>query len=223
MVSTWCYFILPVVVFIGLLRKCRERTWGRCRSTGSLQGRVFLVTGANSGIGKETVRELAKRKATVIMACRDVQSAKNVVAEIRSKIPTGELVIMRDWEMTDEKQYESYWWWNNCLILFLIPCRSQWNWILHASRQSKSLPKRYWKISLKSMSWLITQGYMRHSRITHWQKMALRFILGWITWATSCWLIYCWIAWSRALLAGKYKIIYCMEGIMKDIKHRNDV
>ncbi|KAH0956860.1 hypothetical protein HN011_012190 [Eciton burchellii] len=94
MVSTWCYFILPVVMFIGLLRKCRERTWGRCRSTGSLQGRVFLVTGANSGIGKETVRELAKRKATIIMACRDMQSAKNVVAEIRSKVLTGELIPM---------------------------------------------------------------------------------------------------------------------------------
>ncbi|XP_011629631.1 retinol dehydrogenase 12-like [Pogonomyrmex barbatus] len=94
MVSSWCYFILPVVLLIGLLRKCRERTWGRCKSTSSLEGRVFLVTGANSGIGKETTRELAKRRATVIMACRDIQSAKNVIAEIRSKIPAGELIPM---------------------------------------------------------------------------------------------------------------------------------
>ncbi|XP_012232193.1 retinol dehydrogenase 12-like isoform X1 [Linepithema humile] len=94
MVSSWCYFILPMVLIIGLLRKCRERTWGRCKSTSNLQGQVFLVTGANSGIGKETVKELIKRKATVIMACRDVQSAKNVIAEIRSKIPTGELIPM---------------------------------------------------------------------------------------------------------------------------------
>lgn len=94
MVSSWCYFILPVVLFIGLLRKCRERTWGRCRSTSTLQGRVFLVTGANSGIGKETAKELAKRRATIIMACRDVQSAKNAITEIRSKISTGELVII---------------------------------------------------------------------------------------------------------------------------------
>ncbi|KAL6265685.1 hypothetical protein P5V15_002484 [Pogonomyrmex californicus] len=94
MVSSWCYFILPVVLLIGLLRKCRERTWGRCKSTSSLEGRVFLVTGANSGIGKETTKELAKRRATVIMACRDIQSAKNVIAEIRSKIPAGELIPM---------------------------------------------------------------------------------------------------------------------------------
>ncbi|XP_077261870.1 retinol dehydrogenase 11 [Temnothorax americanus] len=94
MVSSWCYFILPVVLLIGLLRKCRERTWGRCRSTGNLQGRVFLVTGANSGIGRETAKELVKRKATVVMACRNVRSAKNAITEIRSKIPTGELIPM---------------------------------------------------------------------------------------------------------------------------------
>lgn len=94
MVSSWCYFILPMVLLIGLLRKCRERTWGRCKSTSNLQGQVFLVTGANSGIGKETVKELAKRRATIIMACRDMQNAKNVIVEIRNKISTGELVII---------------------------------------------------------------------------------------------------------------------------------
>lgn len=92
MVSSWCYFILPVLLIIGLLRKCRERSWGRCKSTSNLHGQVFLVTGANSGIGKETVKELVRRRATVIMACRDMRSAKSVVAEIRNKISTGELV-----------------------------------------------------------------------------------------------------------------------------------
>lgn len=95
MVLLWCYFILPVVLIVGLLRKCREHTWGRCKDMSSLQGRVFLVTGANSGIGKETVKELAKRKATIIMACRDLQSARNVISEIRTQIFTGELVPMQ--------------------------------------------------------------------------------------------------------------------------------
>ncbi|XP_014483152.1 PREDICTED: retinol dehydrogenase 12-like [Dinoponera quadriceps] len=94
MVSSWCYFVLPVLLIAGLLRKCRERTWGRCKSNSNLHGVVFLVTGANSGIGKETVKELAKRNATVIMACRNMKSAKNAIAEIRSKIPTGELIPM---------------------------------------------------------------------------------------------------------------------------------
>lgn len=33
----------------------------------------MIVTGANTGIGKETAIELAKRHATVYMACRDIQ------------------------------------------------------------------------------------------------------------------------------------------------------
>ncbi|KZC04060.1 PREDICTED: retinol dehydrogenase 11-like [Dufourea novaeangliae] len=95
MAVSWYYFILPVVLFIGLLRKCRERSWGKCKNMDSLHGRVFIVTGANSGIGKETVKELAQRKATVIIACRNLQSAQDTVTDIRSKISTGELVPMQ--------------------------------------------------------------------------------------------------------------------------------
>ncbi|XP_060817976.1 retinol dehydrogenase 11-like isoform X2 [Bombus pascuorum] len=84
-----------LVLLIGLLRKCRERTWGKCKNTDSLLGRVFIVTGANSGIGKETVKELAKRKATVILACRYLQTAQNAISDIRTQISTGKLVPMK--------------------------------------------------------------------------------------------------------------------------------
>lgn len=36
-------------------------------------GKVVIVTGANTGIGKETARELASRGAHVYMACRDMK------------------------------------------------------------------------------------------------------------------------------------------------------
>lgn len=92
MVSSWCYFILLTALFVALLRKCREQTWGRCKNMDSLQGRVFIVTGANSGIGRETVKELAKRRATVIMACRNLENARDAIHDIRSQISTGKLV-----------------------------------------------------------------------------------------------------------------------------------
>ncbi|CAG5093710.1 Similar to RDH12: Retinol dehydrogenase 12 (Homo sapiens) [Cotesia congregata] len=89
-----CYILFPIIVIMGLLRKCRERTWGRCKDTSSLQGKVFLVTGANSGIGKETVRELARRQARVILACRDMDNARNAISEIRKDVSTGEMIPM---------------------------------------------------------------------------------------------------------------------------------
>lgn len=86
------YVIVPVILALGLFRKYRESRWGQCKEFKSLQGKVFIVTGANSGIGKETVKGLAIRKARVILACRDLVSTKSVIEEIRSCTSTGELV-----------------------------------------------------------------------------------------------------------------------------------
>uniref|UniRef100_A0A8D8ZY76 NADP-retinol dehydrogenase n=1 Tax=Cacopsylla melanoneura TaxID=428564 RepID=A0A8D8ZY76_9HEMI len=48
----------------------------------SARGKIVVVTGANSGIGKATARELARRKAKVIMACRDLEKCEKARREI---------------------------------------------------------------------------------------------------------------------------------------------
>jgi NAD(P)-dependent dehydrogenase (short-subunit alcohol dehydrogenase family) len=48
---------------------------------------VYLVTGATSGIGKATALGLARRGATVVLACRSEERARAVVEEI--EIATG--------------------------------------------------------------------------------------------------------------------------------------
>ncbi|XP_059060327.1 retinol dehydrogenase 14-like [Achroia grisella] len=80
---------ISVVVAISLVRKWRSRNWAKCASNTCLRGKTFLITGASSGIGMETAKALVYRKARVILACRDMDKAKEIVADIRKKQPRG--------------------------------------------------------------------------------------------------------------------------------------
>jgi len=51
-----------------------------------LSGKVAIVTGANSGIGKETAMVLALHGAHVIVMARNLQDAKNTVSEITAQL-----------------------------------------------------------------------------------------------------------------------------------------
>ncbi len=49
-----------------------------------MQGKVCLVTGSSSGIGKVTARELARQGATVVMVCRNRAKGEAAQKEIRA-------------------------------------------------------------------------------------------------------------------------------------------
>lgn len=57
-------------------------------NSGPLAGRIALVTGANTGIGRVTALELARQGAHVFLACRSADRARAVLDEIAS-LPGG--------------------------------------------------------------------------------------------------------------------------------------
>jgi NAD(P)-dependent dehydrogenase (short-subunit alcohol dehydrogenase family) len=57
-------------------------------------GRTVVVTGANTGLGKETARAFARKGATVVMACRSTERGATAKADIEAENPDGELAVL---------------------------------------------------------------------------------------------------------------------------------
>ena len=68
---------------------------GQCTSDVRMDGKTVVITGCNTGIGKETALDLAKRGARVIMACRDMDKAKAAAEDIRQTIDNADLALYR--------------------------------------------------------------------------------------------------------------------------------
>jgi NAD(P)-dependent dehydrogenase (short-subunit alcohol dehydrogenase family) len=65
----------------------------------SLDGRVAVVTGANSGLGLVTARELARHGARVVIACRDVGKGAAALEQIRADVGSADGVSVSELDL----------------------------------------------------------------------------------------------------------------------------
>jgi NAD(P)-dependent dehydrogenase (short-subunit alcohol dehydrogenase family) len=59
----------------------------------SQQGRLAVVTGANTGLGFETAQVLAARGASVVLAVRDIEKGKDAAARIADTAPGANVMV----------------------------------------------------------------------------------------------------------------------------------
>jgi NAD(P)-dependent dehydrogenase (short-subunit alcohol dehydrogenase family) len=67
-------------------------TW-TARDMPDQSGRIAVVTGANSGLGLVTARELARAGATVVIACRNTDKGERAAAEIKAAVPSADVPV----------------------------------------------------------------------------------------------------------------------------------
>jgi NAD(P)-dependent dehydrogenase (short-subunit alcohol dehydrogenase family) len=60
----------------------------------NMNGRICVVTGANSGIGKETALGLAQRGAHVVMVCRKADKGKTALEDIRRESGSSQVDLL---------------------------------------------------------------------------------------------------------------------------------
>lgn len=67
--------------------------WVKCDA--KLIGKTVVITGANTGIGYETAKDLSKRGAKIIMGCRNFEKANEAKEKIAKEVPKALLEVRK--------------------------------------------------------------------------------------------------------------------------------
>ena len=101
--SSKMFVLIVFVVTAGILFAALRHylAGGVCHSTARLDGKTVVVTGANTGIGKVTAMELARRGARVVLACRNTTAAQECEKEIKCRVGHGAQVVVGELDLSD--------------------------------------------------------------------------------------------------------------------------
>ncbi len=92
----WTEILVAVAVgVVGLFLLRKFIKGGVCHSNARLDGKTVVITGCNTGIGKETVRDMARRGARVVMACRSVDKANEAARDVKTDLGKADIAVYR--------------------------------------------------------------------------------------------------------------------------------
>ena len=95
--------VLPLLIKVGV--HFEHDRWSV--PAGSVEGKVAIVTGANSGLGLETARVLATAGATVVMACRSTSKCEEAISSIHTSAPSAKL-FAQELDLADAASVRSF-------------------------------------------------------------------------------------------------------------------
>lgn len=67
-----------------------------------MENKVVVITGATSGVGLESVKQLAKGKATIVMVVRNLKKAEEVKKSVQSTYPTTIDIVLADFSVLEQ-------------------------------------------------------------------------------------------------------------------------
>ena len=99
METSWQFYVGSglgtFVGLIGISYVLRQWSIKMCTSKVRLDGKVVIVTGANTGVGLCTVIDLARRGATVVMACRNMSKGEKALEHAKKESGSKDIVLMK--------------------------------------------------------------------------------------------------------------------------------
>lgn len=100
-------FIYSGLAVVGYLIFRNYIQGGKYKKPNRIDGKIVVVTGSNTGIGKTTALELAKRGGKIYMACRDLNKANKACEEIKEESGNNN-VFVRELDLSSFESIKSF-------------------------------------------------------------------------------------------------------------------